>query len=64
VSQQARLEVLCWECYEDLVHCHGTAIVHLDVIECTEHVDCRVGGELHHFVWTCDTPDCASCAER
>ena len=52
----------CVECHQDLEHCHGTAIVHVDgTADCSDDPDCRAGAELHLFLLSCHEVEC-SCA--
>jgi hypothetical protein len=49
---------VCAECKQDLEHCHGTAIVHLDgAADCSDDPDCRLTAELHLFVISCAEMD-------
>jgi hypothetical protein len=49
----------CAECQDDLEHCHGTAIEHLDgAADCSDDPDCRLGAGLHLFVISCAEVDC------
>jgi hypothetical protein len=44
----------CAECQQDLEHCHGTAILHVDgAADCSDDPDCRLTAELHLFVMSC-----------
>jgi|HubBroStandDraft_4_1064222.scaffolds.fasta_scaffold832347_1 hypothetical protein len=44
----------CAECQQDLEHCHGTAILHVDgAADCSDDPDCRLTAELHWFVISC-----------
>ena len=44
----------CAECQQDLEHCHGTAILHVDgAADCSDDPDCRLTAELHRFVISC-----------
>jgi hypothetical protein len=49
----------CVECRQDLEHCHGTAILHVDgAADCSDDPDCRLAAELHLFVMSCAEVDC------
>ncbi len=49
----------CAGCEQDLEHCHGTAILHVDSIaDCSEDPDCRLTAELHLFMISCAEVDC------
>jgi hypothetical protein len=49
----------CAGCQEDLEHCHGTAILHLDgAADCSDDPDCRLTAELHLFVIACAEVEC------
>jgi hypothetical protein len=52
----------CFECEQDLEHCHGTVIVHCDGTgDCAEDPGCRLGVEQHLFEISCGEVEC-SCA--
>ena len=54
---------VCAECAQDLEHCHGTAIVHLDgAADCSDEPDCRLTAGLHVFVLSCAEMD-GCCAD-
>jgi hypothetical protein len=49
----------CTDCDEDLEHCHGTVVVHLDgSTECLEEPECSLRAEAHHFVLVCTEQRC------
>jgi hypothetical protein len=49
----------CAECGQDLEHCHGTAIMHLDgTADCTDDPGCRLAGDQHLFVISCSEAGC------
>jgi hypothetical protein len=49
----------CAECRQDLEHCHGTAILHVDgAADCSDEPDCRLDAELHRFVISCAEVEC------
>ena len=55
----------CAECQQDLEHCHGTAILHVDgVADCSDAPDCRLTAELHRFVISCAELDRCCDADR
>ena len=50
----------CVECDQDLEHCHGTAIVHVDgAADCSDDPDCRLAAELHLFMVSCHEVECS-----
>lgn len=52
----------CADCERDLVHCHGSAQLHVDGRgECIELDGCRLPPEAHLFVVSCHELDCAVC---
>jgi hypothetical protein len=56
--QSTRIDV-CLDCDNDLEHCHGTAIVHLEgVSECSDDPGCPLNAELHLFIHRCDEDGC------
>ena len=58
MPESAVIIEVCAECQQDLEHCHGTAIVHLDgAADCSDDLDCRLAAELHGFVISCAEAD-------
>ncbi len=49
----------CADCDDDLEHCHGASLVHIDgSVECTDEATCRLAAELHRFVMRCEDDEC------
>ena len=45
MPESAMITEACAECQEDLEHCHGTAILHVDgAADCSDDPDCRLTG--------------------
>ena len=54
MPESAVIIQVCAECQQDLEHCHGTAILHIDgAADCADDPDCRLTAELHLFVVSC-----------
>ncbi len=54
MPESAVIIQVCAECQQDLEHCHGTAILHVDgAADCADDPDCRLAAELHLFVLSC-----------
>ncbi len=52
----------CPDCGARTDHCHGTLVLHVDQLECTD-VGCAMPYlASHHLVVTCGEVGCASCA--
>jgi hypothetical protein len=49
----------CADCQQDLEHCHGTAIAHIDGTgDCTDDDACRLAIEQHLYTISCSEVDC------
>lgn len=50
---------ICRDCQDELEHCHGVVIRHLDgSCECADDLDCAVVVEAHLFAVDCTEPSC------
>jgi hypothetical protein len=59
MPESALIIEACGGCEQDLEHCHGTAILHLDgAADCSDDPDCRQAADLHLFVIPCAEVDC------
>ena len=59
MPEPAQITDGCPDCREDLEHCHGTAIVHVDgLADCSDDPGCRLPAPLHLFVITCAEVGC------
>jgi hypothetical protein len=56
---QVTITDVCSDCTDDLEHCHGVAIVHLDgCSECVDDPGCDVVAEAHALAIACSEPGC------
>jgi hypothetical protein len=59
MPEPAQTSDQCPDCREDLEHCHGTAIVHVDgAADCSDDPGCRRPATLHLFMISCADTDC------
>jgi hypothetical protein len=59
MPEPAAVTAVCYDCEQDLEHCHGTALVHPDgFTECTDDPACRLGRDHHVFEAPCEDADC------
>ena len=59
MPEPAQITNECPDCREDLEHCHGTAIVHVDgLADCSDDPGCRLPAPLHLFVISCAEVAC------
>lgn len=59
MPEPAAVTAVCYDCEQDLEHCHGTVLVHPDgFTECTDGPACRLGRDLHGFEAPCEDADC------
>lgn len=52
----------CPDCGERMAHCHGTLVLHTDVVECTEPGCATPQLASHALVVSCGEVGCSSCA--
>jgi hypothetical protein len=52
----------CPDCGARTDHCHGTLVLHADVVECTDQTCTTVHLARHLLVVSCGEVGCASCA--
>ena len=59
MPEPAAVTAVCYDCEQDLEHCHGTALVHPDgLTECTDDPACRLGRDQHMLEAPCEDADC------
>ena len=55
MSPRSKAVLVCLHCDQDLVHCHGTAIVNVDQSHvCSDDPECHLAVELHFFISVSD----------
>lgn len=52
----------CPDCGERMDHCHGTLVLHADVLECTDPGCATAYLASHTLVVSCGEVGCSSCA--
>jgi hypothetical protein len=59
MPEPATVTAVCYDCEQDLEHCHGTALVHPDgAVECTDDPVCCLGRDAHVYEAPCEDADC------
>ena len=59
MPEPAVITAVCFDCEQDLEHCHGTSLVHPDgAVECTDDPACGLGRDLHVFEAPCTDAEC------
>ena len=52
----------CPDCGERMDHCHGTLVLHVELVECTDPACARPHLARHPLVLSCGELDCSACA--
>ena len=59
MPEPAAVTAVCYDCEQDLEHCHGTAFQHCDgAADCSDDPDCRLPADLHQYTVSCAEAGC------